>query len=89
MAKQISIVLLVVASLVTADVVPIKLPALSRDGKCGSSLGLTCLGSQFGGCCGADGRCGSTPEYCGDGCQIGYGYCQSTKGKTSPDGTCG
>ena len=28
-------------------------------------------------------------DYCGIGCQIKWGYCQDTKGKPSPDGTCG
>jgi hypothetical protein len=30
-----------------------------------------------------------TADYCGTGCQLNYGYCENTEGKTSSDGTCG
>lgn len=74
----------------------------NNDGTCGN--GVSCMGSLFGGCCSADGRCGAsvfhdlysselmfsrTPKHCGAGCQIKYGFCQNTWGKPSPDGTCG
>ncbi|KAF2001928.1 carbohydrate-binding module family 18 [Amniculicola lignicola CBS 123094] len=28
-------------------------------------------------------------DYCGSGCQLEFGHCDETKGKASPDGTCG
>ncbi|KAH7135758.1 Cupredoxin [Dendryphion nanum] len=58
----------------------------SHDGTCGN--GVSCAGSMFGGCCSASGQCGSTPDYCGLGCQSEFGYCQETQGNTSPDGLC-
>ncbi|KAL6712153.1 hypothetical protein ACN47E_000030 [Coniothyrium glycines] len=69
------------------DVRPIKELQVSLDGSCGS--GITCRGSNFGGCCSADGECGSTHDHCGTGCLHEFGWCQETEGKVSPDGTCG
>ncbi|KAF2874488.1 multicopper oxidase-domain-containing protein [Massariosphaeria phaeospora] len=60
---------------------------LSHDGTCGN--GVSCMGSMFGGCCSASGKCGATLDHCGRGCQPDYGYCQDRKGMRSPDGTCG
>jgi hypothetical protein len=51
----------------------ISLGAVSRDGSCGP--GLTCQGSAFGDCCSSHGWCGSTSDYCGSGCQVGFGVC--------------
>ncbi|KAK3307210.1 carbohydrate-binding module family 18 protein [Chaetomium strumarium] len=57
-------------------------PSVSTDGTCGD--GVTCAGSRFGNCCSAHGFCGSTDDYCGDGCQPGFGTCGSGGGITSP-----
>lgn len=48
-------------------------PRISRKGKCGSRY--TCLGSKFGDCCSAEGRCGSSIDHCGLGCQANAGAC--------------
>ena len=83
---------------------PIAAPtSVSRDGTCGQSSGLTCQGSTFGSCCSASNYCGSSPSYCGIGCQSGFGTCGSSSTSTasppstttnpalkaSVDGTCG
>lgn len=70
---------------------------VSTDGTCAN--GNTCLGSIFGNCCSQAGWCGSTSDYCGDGCQAFYGDCGSSSTTTSAapptgsltvstDGTC-
>ncbi|EJT74935.1 hypothetical protein GGTG_08773 [Gaeumannomyces tritici R3-111a-1] len=46
---------------------------VSDDGTCGT--GVTCMGSEFGNCCSSSGRCGSTDDYCGAGCQTPFGQC--------------
>ncbi|KAK0643792.1 hypothetical protein B0T16DRAFT_430253 [Cercophora newfieldiana] len=46
---------------------------VSSDGSCGGSV--TCAGSRFGLCCSAHGFCGTSPDYCGEGCQVGLGEC--------------
>ncbi|KAK1763949.1 hypothetical protein QBC33DRAFT_622452 [Phialemonium atrogriseum] len=43
------------------------------EGVCGGKY--TCLGSVYGECCSANGFCGSTTEYCGDGCNPAFGTC--------------
>ncbi|KAL1890951.1 hypothetical protein Sste5346_007948 [Sporothrix stenoceras] len=43
------------------------------DGICGGQY--TCLGSVYGECCSANGYCGNTAEYCGEGCNPAYGQC--------------
>lgn len=43
----------------------------SRDGTCGTDV--TCTGSSYGSCCGADGMCGTSADSCGLGCQAGFG----------------
>ncbi|KAL3433495.1 hypothetical protein BDV09DRAFT_109696 [Aspergillus tetrazonus] len=48
---------------------------ISTDGKCGGKV--SCIGSDFGMCCGGKGYCGNTTEYCGEGCQPNAGYCES------------
>ncbi|KAF2135246.1 carbohydrate-binding module family 18 protein [Aplosporella prunicola CBS 121167] len=52
----------------------------SVDGSCGATNGgFTCtgiLGNFNGDCCSDDGWCGSTSEYCGTGCQSGFGRCE-------------
>jgi hypothetical protein len=50
----------------------------SPDGTCGSAFGYTCKESFYGGCCGKEGKCGSTADVCGSGCQSDYGYCSKT-----------
>ncbi|KAK8123514.1 chitin deacetylase [Apiospora kogelbergensis] len=44
---------------------------VSPDGSCGGDT--TCLGSEFGNCCSSHGWCGSTADYCGEGCQPNFG----------------
>ncbi|KAH6994561.1 hypothetical protein EDB82DRAFT_575983 [Fusarium venenatum] len=46
---------------------------IADDGICGQQINFskTCVGSDFGDCCGLDGKCGSGDEYCGDSCQDG------------------
>lgn len=46
---------------------------VSRDGTCGGDV--TCSGSQFGSCCSVHGFCGNSVDYCGQGCQAGFGQC--------------
>ncbi|KAK3296408.1 uncharacterized protein B0H64DRAFT_475216 [Chaetomium fimeti] len=62
---------------------------ISTDGSCGlnvTGIPITCVGSEFGQCCGSEGRCGSTAAYCGIGnCQ--FGDCEEA-GYTF-DGRCG
>ncbi|KAK3899660.1 carbohydrate-binding module family 18 protein [Staphylotrichum tortipilum] len=56
---------------------------VSSDGACGN--GVTCLGSSFGDCCSAHGFCGGSADYCGDGCQAGFGACGGgAVGTTNP-----
>jgi hypothetical protein len=55
---------------------------VSPDGNCGQ--GVTCAGSRYGDCCSAHGFCGSTSDYCGDGCQAAFGNCGSGTGEPSP-----
>jgi hypothetical protein len=47
------------------------IPISTVSGKCGSNYGA-CPNSY---CCSKYGYCGLTDEYCGKGCQIGYGQC--------------
>lgn len=47
--------------------------AISEDGSCNNDT--TCQGSNFGSCCSSNNWCGSSAEYCGDGCQSAYGTC--------------
>ncbi|KKK24714.1 hypothetical protein ARAM_004719 [Aspergillus rambellii] len=47
----------------------------SQDGKCGGNV--TCIGSSFGLCCGSQGHCGNSSEFCGTGCQLDAGYCEN------------
>ena len=51
---------------------------ISQDGSCGGSTGQTCQGSKLGDCCSAHGYCGLSVDYCGDGCQLGFGSCGDT-----------
>ncbi|GKT45179.1 chitin deacetylase ARB_04768 [Colletotrichum spaethianum] len=65
---------------------------ISNDGNCGTGAGKTCLGSAFGNCCSKNGYCGSTDDYCGAGCQSGFGNCTvaaSTGPVINGDGSCG
>ncbi|KUJ20039.1 glycoside hydrolase/deacetylase [Mollisia scopiformis] len=68
-------------SLTTSSVVssPTKI-ITSPDGTCGRGTSHTCVGSKFGICCSAGGKCGNlvfglVQPYCGVGCQVGYGIC--------------
>ncbi|KAF2716844.1 carbohydrate-binding module family 18 protein, partial [Polychaeton citri CBS 116435] len=49
--------------------------SVSPDGTCGGSTGYTCKGSAWGDCCGKNGWCGSTEDYCGVGCNKAFGVC--------------
>ncbi|KAK7187425.1 keratin-associated protein 5-4 [Paraphaeosphaeria sporulosa] len=67
---------------------------ISGTARCGPSFGLTCQGSSFGNRCSKYGYCGSRNDYCGDGCQTGWGTCKSgsapvAQSKISKNGRCG
>ncbi|KAL3420008.1 hypothetical protein PVAG01_08507 [Phlyctema vagabunda] len=62
--------------------------AISIDGRCGGTTGFTCTGSEFGTCCSASGFCGSTVNYCAQGCQKTAGSC-TTGVVPSLSGECG
>ncbi|KAF1983110.1 carbohydrate-binding module family 18 protein, partial [Aulographum hederae CBS 113979] len=47
----------------------------SPDRTCGKDVVFSCLGSIYGACCSQYNSCGSTLEYCGSGCQEGFGLC--------------
>ncbi|KAI1143621.1 carbohydrate-binding module family 18 protein [Hypoxylon sp. FL0543] len=51
---------------------PAKDLALTSDGSCGAGTAFKCAA---GACCSQYGSCGSTPAYCGTGCQSAYGTC--------------
>lgn len=55
----------------------------SPDGTCGESSGYTCLNSSHGNCCGSSYFCGDTTQYCGLGCQPGFGACVISASNTS------
>lgn len=48
---------------------------ISTDQTCGGTTSNTCQGSTYGNCCSQYGYCGSTNEFCGTGCQGGFGTC--------------
>ncbi|KAG8673282.1 hypothetical protein FPOAC2_06725 [Fusarium poae] len=48
---------------------------VSDNGLCGEKYHQTCKGSRYGNCCSKYGNCGKTSEYCGNGCQSGFGTC--------------
>ncbi|KAK8216368.1 chitin binding protein [Phyllosticta capitalensis] len=78
-----------VNSKTTTTSVAVTPTAISQDATCGGTSGLTCLGSAFGNCCSVNGWCGSTSDYCADGCQVQFGTCSNSTGSVSPDGSCG
>ncbi|OUM61783.1 carbohydrate-binding module family 18 protein [Piromyces sp. E2] len=50
------------------------LTVLSQElGRCGFGYGAC----PFGNCCSYDGRCGKSKNYCGVGCQVDYGFCNT------------
>jgi hypothetical protein len=58
----------------------------SDNGLCGQANGgKTCTGSVFGNCCSQWGFCGDTADFCGSGCNSGYGTCSG--GSTQPTTT--
>ncbi|KAI1120351.1 hypothetical protein F5Y10DRAFT_283364 [Nemania abortiva] len=72
-------------SLTTGSPVPI-----STNGMCGAQQNWTstCIGSQWGDCCGIGGYCGTGDDYCGPGnCQ--EGTCDGAPISYSTDGLCG
>jgi hypothetical protein len=56
-------------------------------GGCGPSSANTKCPSTL--CCSQYGYCGSTSEYCGNGCQGTFGVCGAVTPSVSPDGSCG
>ncbi|OAA61790.1 chitin binding protein [Niveomyces insectorum RCEF 264] len=46
---------------------------VTTNATCGGTL--TCIGSTFGNCCSQHNFCGSTSDYCGDGCLPAFGAC--------------
>ncbi|KAI6091580.1 hypothetical protein F4821DRAFT_226441 [Hypoxylon rubiginosum] len=72
-------------SLTTGNAIPI-----SSNGQCGSQQNWTstCIGSQWGNCCGIGGYCGTGEDYCGPGnCQ--EGSCDGAPIPYSTNGLCG
>ncbi|WXC64804.1 hypothetical protein SNK03_010615 [Fusarium graminearum] len=62
---------------------------ITANGQCGSN-GKICPGSGFGDCCSSTGWCGDKEDFCGAGCQNGFGNCTLTDaGNVSTDGSCG
>ncbi|KAK8092084.1 polysaccharide deacetylase [Apiospora hydei] len=62
---------------------PTSTQKVSVDGDCGGDI--TCEGSEFGNCCSVHGWCGSTPDYCGEGCQPNFGSgCQASEPPSPP-----
>jgi hypothetical protein len=61
---------------------------VSTDKTCGPTTSNTCQGSTFGNCCSQYGYCGGTSDYCGTGCQSGFGTCGqvSSGNSSSPSG---
>ncbi|KAF4556251.1 Hypothetical protein D9617_1g081270 [Elsinoe fawcettii] len=53
------------------------------DGSCGPDNGYTCIGAYSGSCCSVYGFCGASADYCGAGCQAGYGICDRNPGQQS------
>ncbi|KXS20221.1 carbohydrate-binding module family 18 protein [Gonapodya prolifera JEL478] len=65
------------------------LPISKPQGACGFPWG-GCDQVQFPGyCCSQHGFCGPTADYCGAGCQAGYGTCGVSTTPVKPDGACG
>ncbi|PNH67393.1 hypothetical protein VD0001_g7828 [Verticillium dahliae] len=65
---------------------------ISPDQTCGGgAAGFTCQGSKYGNCCSFYGFCGSSPAYCGTGCNTGYGTCTQLPAGLSDttNGLCG
>ncbi|KAI1079762.1 hypothetical protein F5B20DRAFT_542342 [Whalleya microplaca] len=63
---------------------------ISTSGTCGAQQNWTntCMGSQWGDCCGSGGYCGTGDDYCGLGnCQ--EGTCDGAPIPYTTDGTCG
>lgn len=57
---------------------------ISPDGTCGGTTGFTCKGSVYGDCCSQYHFCGSSEDYCGTGCDSGFGDCSISN---TADGT--
>jgi len=55
--------LLSISSVAASPYIPLDKRAVSTDGSCGGSQGLTCKGSGFGDCCSQYGYCGSATAY--------------------------
>ncbi|KAH6574324.1 hypothetical protein BASA62_002504 [Batrachochytrium salamandrivorans] len=56
---------------------------VSSDGKCGKG---TEFGCEPGNCCSQYGSCGATSDYCGAGCQSGFGLCDPPLPVSQPSG---
>jgi hypothetical protein len=90
-----SIATWVLAALAAVQAVHATSQGVSSTARCGAQYSLTCKGSSFGNCCSKNGWCGSSSDYCGDGCQSGWGICNSgssappvTVPKISQKGSC-
>ena len=57
---------------------------VSTDKTCGPTTSNTCQGSTYGNCCSQYGYCGNTSDYCGAGCQAGFGTCEESSPGSSP-----
>ncbi|KAK4612081.1 hypothetical protein CLAFUW4_13159 [Fulvia fulva] len=66
---------IIIPSSTTANVAP--------SGTCGPEVGTNCYGAFSGNCCSTFGFCGSGPEYCGSGCQPGFGICDTLLASSS------
>ncbi|KAH8738235.1 hypothetical protein BGZ61DRAFT_526228 [Ilyonectria robusta] len=64
---------------------------ISPNQKCGGDTGYTCIGSGFGNCCSHYGYCGFSDNYCGTGCDVDFGECNSTSEDVTDttNGLCG
>ncbi|KAF2123712.1 carbohydrate-binding module family 18 protein [Dothidotthia symphoricarpi CBS 119687] len=86
------------ASLPSKDPLPFWWYGNTTDGLCGPTNDYKVCNVAWGFCCASSGKCGDEVQFCGTGCQTGYGNCSTPAitlpptpkpGDISPDGTCG
>ncbi|KAI9152227.1 putative polysaccharide deacetylase [Paramyrothecium foliicola] len=64
------------ASRVSSSVAPVNTYPISRNGRCGPAYNsTTCIQEPGATCCSKYGWCGANADYCGTGCQRGFGNC--------------
>ncbi|KAF8539873.1 hypothetical protein BDD12DRAFT_70018 [Trichophaea hybrida] len=70
---------------------PVFSQSQTPDGRCGGTTKYLCTNPDFGGCCSANGWCGTTIAHCGAGCQNTYSNSTTICMAKPPsiDGTCG